>query len=139
MDRAVKAILYTPAGGSRVITQFATFPTDRTNAGRDIGRALFKMNIEAVMQRYPDCRADPSHLPGWDGCQTMPETYDFNDWRPMTVADLTGCLEALHCLRYQCSEGNVPETDLFAALQSACTLLAETIIETLPNYTRAAW
>jgi hypothetical protein len=121
------------------IRRFGEFDTAIATAGRDIGRALYAMNIAAVMERYPDCRADPTNLPGWDGCHLMPTTFDFGDFRPVSDADLIVCTKALHCVRYQCSEGDIHETPLWIALDSACKHLDTVIVTSLPAWQRAAW
>ena len=106
----------------------------------NIGRALFKMNIDAVTQRYPDCVANPENLPGWTGCEEMPTTYRFNDkYQPMTRKEIISAYKAACCLSYQCSEGNIPETVLFRELTTLCTDAAMNIVSNMPEYEAAKW
>jgi len=107
-----------------------------------LGRRLFALNIEAVQQRYPDCRADPSNMPGFDGCEYMASRYE----APASLigarcdaALLADSLKALQCLIYQCSEGNVPETAEYQALKAAESAIAIAIAEAHPAYARARW
>jgi hypothetical protein len=135
MTNAVRAIVC-----SGQINRFGEFRMDQPNAGRDIGRALYLLNLDAVMWRYPDCRDDPANLPGWDGCHLMPETFDFTHYlRPMLLDDLVMCVKALQCVRYQCNEGDIDKTPLYVALDEACTLLMQHVVTQLPAYQRAPW
>lgn len=113
----------------------------RSCAGLDeIGRALFAMNIDAVTQRYPDCKANPINLPGTVGCEKFPATYRFSDNHlPMTKKDRIDSYKAIQCLLYQCSEGNVPETTLFIELTNLGHDLASAIVSGLPEYEAAPW
>jgi hypothetical protein len=105
-----------------------------------IGRALFAMNIEAVTQRYPECKDHPEIMPGWTGCEAMPTTYTFNDnWTPLGRKERIIDYKAAKCLRYQCSEGNVPETALYRELEALLAANAEEIVTNLPEYEAASW
>jgi hypothetical protein len=135
MNRVVRAIVC-----SGHIRRFGDFDTAIGTNARAIGRALYAMNIEAIMQRYPDCRTDPDNMPGWQGCEMMPTTYYFGNFRrPMREAELVICLKAMHCLSYQCSEGDVPKTPLFKALEEACGVIAGVVVTSLPGYQSAPW
>jgi len=68
----------------------------------DLGRRLFEMNREAVRQRYGDADDVP--------------VFTFDPHRRPTTAQMKGSVQ---CLGYQCSEGNVPATDVFKALEAA--------------------
>jgi hypothetical protein len=108
-----------------------------------IGRKLFELNIEAVRQRYG--RADDMVPDGW-----QIEDYQYNEPPPVP-----GCpseidsLKAMHCLIYQCSEGDVPERPLYQTLVETSQMLEQRIrdkhmagpgaIEDLPAYQRAEW
>jgi hypothetical protein len=66
------------------------------------GRALIAMNIEALRQRYGD--------------PPLPFTYDYH---PHTDDNPNlALLRALHCFIYQCSEGNVPDSDLYQQVEA---------------------
>ena len=134
MDRCVRTIM----GNGRYGTFCNTFGT---GSAEWIGRQLFEMNIEAVMQRYPDCRDTPDNMPGWQGCETMAETYQaprLASGRLMRPALCDG-YKALTCLRYQCSEGNVTETVLYKKLCECIADVANEIVTGLPEYDAAVW
>lgn len=84
---------------------------------------LFEMNVSAVKQRYPD--------------DTEEYTYQFHT--SINVRPAIEIYKAAQCLRYQCSEGNVPGTPLYKALDQFCSNLAEAIISGLPEYKNAPW
>ena len=52
---------------------------------------------------------------------------------------LADSLKALQCLIYQCSEGNIPETDAYQALKAAESAIAIAIAEAHPAYAAAGW
>jgi hypothetical protein len=108
----------------------------------ELGRALLATNVEAVTQRYPDCRAEPSNLPGTHDAADLPTTYRFNKanvGRRLTTPQLVDCFKATESLRYQCSEGNIPDTAMYAALTAAVGELARAIVHQLPDYRTANW
>ena len=79
-----------------------------------LGRRLFEMNLEAVTQRYPDDTKDT--VPGPCDISDIHDRYVFSE--PGADADAGWIIDpgedpellALQCLRYQCSEGDVPDT-----------------------------
>lgn len=129
-----------------IVRQFAGFDTQTADAPTKIGRKLFAMNIEAVKQRYPDCRAKPADMPG-------PIGDDDKSLAPKLArcfkascvpnkpdrAEMVAVYKAMSCLEYQCSEGNIPETPLFAELTKATAAVAESIVRELPEYGAAPW
>lgn len=147
MDRCVTGLLAKTKSGY-IFRRFLDVHTDDHEAGTQIGRRLFTLNIEAVQQRYPDTLDNPNSLPGScdeDGNSTVlsdAATYAFarKDWRSGTSRKaLCDSYKALTCLRYQCSEGNVPERPEYVALSEAIGELASAIVESLPEYEAAAW
>lgn len=87
-----------------------------------LGEKLFEMNVNAVNQRYGD--------------NEKPNPFKFKE--PFN-SPLVWSLKAMQSLRYQCSEGNVPELPLYHLLDSACGSLAEKICRQLPEYENADW
>ena len=87
-----------------------------------IGRAFLELNQEAVRQRYGAIDAIPR--------------YEF----PRGVScSLIQSFKSAQCLRYQCSEGNVPETELYKQLEALIAVMAESIVQELPEYDQANW
>jgi hypothetical protein len=81
-----------------------------------IGRRLYQMNLEAVMQRYPYDTKDTA--PGPCDISDIHNLYIFTEIDDVGKADAGWIVDpgddptllALRCLRYQCSEGDVPDT-----------------------------
>lgn len=48
-------------------------------------------------------------------------------------------VKSLQCLIYQCAEGDVPERPLFKVLEQLERAILATIVERLPEYSKAAW
>jgi hypothetical protein len=134
MHRCVRGILAKSQYG-QVIRHFMDIDTSANDAGTQIGRLLFTLNIEAVQQRYPGTLDNPHNMPGpidEDGNSTAlseAETYCYcPSTKPQTRKVLVDSFKALECLEYQCSEVDVPERPDYAALQKASGLLAAHIV-----------
>jgi len=82
---------------------------------------LYKMNVEAVNQRYNEINT------------IKPIKFEF------TPVNQFQALKSMHCLRYQCEEGDVPETELFKVLDSIIHFVEHRIISSLPQYEIAEW
>lgn len=93
----------------------------------ELGKDLLSMNYEAVNQRYPDDQED--------GANCINE-YVFT---PRYDDSIFQMYKSVQCLLYQCSEGNVPETDLFKKLDRFEKIIAKKIVSSLPEYEAAKW
>lgn len=120
---------------SHVIRIFAE-ENPHTREGRTaIGRKLFAMNEEAIRQRY---------VGRYENMLSSPLdslTYEAPDVGhvPTTRDALVPCIKAMDCLAYQCNEGNVDETPLYAELEKAAGRLASYILATSAAYEAAPW
>lgn len=95
---------------------------DSSAAKDQLGNELYKMNAQAVQQRYKDREQEQPKF------RYSPKNYSNIE-----------ILKAMHCLRYQCSEGNVPEQSLYAALTSWIQTLEHEIVCRHPAYEAADW
>lgn len=93
-----------------------------------LGSDLYHMNCDAVDDRYGRGTAagDTSEYPA----------FEFKFRRDMHRAAV---YKAMCCLRYQCSEGNIPERPLFKLLEEAIAAVADGIVKSLPEYEAAQW
>ena len=96
-----------------VINQIATTETAPTETATAIGRRLYRMNLDAVSQRYPGGTKEDAPGPG--DISNIHDDYQFSPPAPDTAPEWTlpgyGPVDsALRELRYQCSEGDVPST-----------------------------
>ena len=127
MAKVVTAILLnrdTFDGESTCRSAFLAAPTDaQREAGTTIGRKLFLLNRRALHARY--------------GCSTLglPE-FIFDQWADASPVEQ---FKAMSCLLYQCSEGNVSDTQLYGELNRAAGELAQRIVQDLPEYDKASW
>jgi hypothetical protein len=87
----------------------------------EIGQQLYRLNAEAVLQRY----GRPEGVPEYRYAVVFPP--------------LIQQLKSLSCLIYQCSEGNVPQTALYQSLLRRKIDLAAEIVHSLEEYDRADW
>ena len=83
------------------------------------------MNLEALAQRYEGI--DWGKSPEIKGLQVDLE---------LNVVQL---VKALQCLRYQCSEGDVPESEVYRELGDVIHEAMSYTIRLLPDYERADW
>ena len=90
----------------------------------ELGRKWFAMNQRAVEQRYREQHETPAG-----------EGYAFK----YVDANSVDYYKALRCLRYQCSEGDVPESPEFQELCGVIDGLGYSIISKLPEFERAKW
>jgi len=107
----------------------------------ELGKRLYNLNFDAIHQRYPDTKESgqypgPIDVPVPDEfkfrlTQYSPDTHD--------QKELCTALKGLRCLIYQCSEGNVPETQLYSEMEKASNLIAYRLLDTIPEYQDAPW
>lgn len=142
MDRCVRAICAKDQYG-QVVPQFAGLYTSEAKNRTEIGRRLFTLNVEAVMQRYPGCKDKPADMPGPTApipAAKLPARYTYEGSAiPASTRELPALVKALQCLRYQCNEGDVDKSPLYAELAAAIAALCEHIVEALPAYEGAPW
>ena len=89
-----------------------------------LGNRLWQLNAEAVAQRYPDHERFEPPCYRWCGLKHY----------PVVVA-----LKGLQCLIYQCSEGDVRETQLYKDMRKTELRTLHDIVRALPEYEAAAW
>jgi hypothetical protein len=90
-----------------------------------LGKDLFRMNADAVAQRY-DEKPDYSSA----------NEYRFADLKPVSIAQ---AWQSARCLRYQCSEGNVPKRKLFKELNEFADELANKMATERAEAEKAEW
>jgi hypothetical protein len=95
----------------------------------DLGRRLFAMNADAIRVRYSDCQ-EVDGMPGPCDISNIHDNYFYT--APTSGLDNAQMQKSVDNLKYQCSEGNVPERELYAALQELSDKFK-------PRVTEAAW
>lgn len=96
-------------------------------AGKEkLGKLMFELNVNAVNQRYgPDEAASFRLL-----------DYKF---RTELYGNSIQVFKSLECWLYQCSEGNVPESELYQFMEHIAGQIAKGIVMNLPAYDKLAW
>ena len=93
-----------------------------------LGTALYKMNAEAMHQRYGDIATVTDEAPAYRHRNIWPESNRYQDFK------------SVRCLIYQASEGDVPETsDLFKALEQMAGDMAYDIVSQDHRFDAAEW
>jgi hypothetical protein len=115
---------------------------DVNAAASEIGRKLYAMNVAAVQERYPDTIERPEHTPGpcddqgiFDFANVIDFAYRPTDARCNRMQAYT----SIQCLLYQCSEGEIDKSPLYAELESVLNRIACNIVDSLPEYDAAKW
>lgn len=117
--------LFQSLPGARFSSQWGFNSAEQQNsATRALAEAMHNLNRQAVCSRYGDC----------EGFETYDGYSSAGYFR--TQFDL---LKALHCLIYQCSEGNCPEADLFKSLETVAAAIEHDLIIKMPEYEKAQW
>lgn len=102
----------------------------------ELGKALFEMNADAFEQRYGE--RDPVPEFRFRG-----EVFALSQYASGgQVYDRTKALravKAIHCLGYQCCEGDVPQRDLYKALKLMGKEISDLIVRALPEYDEESW
>lgn len=125
MNKVVRAIVSDEYRGEFAgITLPGYTISDRKPQATAIGKELFAMNRAAILARYP-------------GDTEYAETPKYR-YKPVRYSEVE-MFKAMECLLYQCSEGNVPDTDLYKELEAAKGSLASRIVSNMPEYESAAW
>jgi hypothetical protein len=127
MNRAVRAI----GTCERTFAGIESAPTE-------IGRLLFRLNIEAVMLEYPACRDRRADIPGATAETAYPENYHFCGVPYCQPGeDLIDAFKALQCLLNQCHTAAVVMTPVFDELEQAVWRVGLDIVMDLPEYLAA--
>jgi len=100
------------------------------NTAEDFDRLaieLYQLNREAVKQRYDE--------PEESDYIAIPERFNWDNGK----LDKYQALKSMQCLRYQCNEGNVPETKLYKMLETLIQNWMYYILNQIPEYNNAEW
>lgn len=92
---------------------------------KQLGDDMFALNIQGVDSRYPGSA---------EQFRALDYTYRFT----LHTNRITS-YKALGCWQYQCSEGDVPQTELYKLMTEVMHALAMEIAEDTPQYKAAKW
>ena len=111
---------------ARYILNEAGYPLDTKEQQTRLAVRMFVLNKMGVESRYGRGQAK----------EFRPLDFKYRATMPPTAIQAH---KALSCFLYQCSEGNVPETKLFKALEHVKAAIANSIVSNLPAYENAKW
>lgn len=131
MDRVVGALCARTQYGP-ILPTFAGVHTQSSDGPTAIGRKLFVMNVAGVLDRYEDQQSDEY---AW----VMTYRAAPCSRGPASFAELAAGLKALHCLKYQASEGDIPQAPIFKELEAAIGQLADAAMGLSSDYEQAPW
>ena len=115
-----------------------SFPDELINGfynktARGIFEDLAKMNIEALKARYP------LNYMELVGDLEFDSKADFYQIREKGLTYHYQLLKSLHCYLYQCTEGDIPELELYKNIEKLIHCLESYIINRIPEYSAADW
>ena len=114
-------------------------PTQSCEDADNLGRELYALNLQAVNHRYGGRHTPGEEInPEWQWKGTYPLVGYANI--PEDLATACEWVKALHCLRYQMSEGDaVPATAHYAEITARIRQIEAHIVTRLPEYDSAPW
>lgn len=100
----------------------------------EIFAALRQMNIDALEAKYSDNAAELYDDEGYEEGNDIwqPREYGVDYWHFQL-------LKSVQCYVYQCSEGRVPETELYKGMHKLENAIAMYIACGQPEYGKAEW
>jgi hypothetical protein len=101
-----------------------TFKVDVESVGwkEQLAKAMFALNVSAVNQRYHEQHTPNGFL-----------------YQPVFYGSRIAAFKSLRCWKYQCTEGNIPETNLYQYFEELEKQIAINIVIELPQYEEAQW
>lgn len=120
MDRIVTFVL----DNVREFAGIGTATTRPEGVGSVIGQQLYRLNTDAVNQRYTEKQESPG------------TRYTY---KPVGKQSDIQAYKSMGCFLYQCSEGDVPSLPLFQELSKIHDELAHRIVGNSAPYDRAEW
>src|SRR5205807_959972 len=96
------------------------------NWDEKLAQAMFQLNCEGVNARYGEGEAE----------KFRPLNFMY---KTEIYHSLVQVLKSLRCWKYQCSEGDVPDTKLYQFFEEVGHHLAVQIVMDLPEYDTATW
>ena len=99
----------------------AGFEVATIEGSKKFARELHKMNVRAVRARYSDDK----------------HRYPFV-YKP-TQCSIHQAVKSMHCMHYQCSEGDVPAEPLFKLLEELTHAIESAIVTHSAEYELADW
>jgi Asp-tRNA(Asn)/Glu-tRNA(Gln) amidotransferase B subunit len=110
---------------NRVLGLYAWVDTTGQFDAQAKGAELMRMNAEAVNFRYSESYDPPA--------------YSFRPDNLMSLNAKVQAVKSARCLRYQCCEGDVPESQLYKELSDIVEEAQSMIVAGLPEYESAEW
>lgn len=117
----------------------------KTVSIKAVYNALSEMNCNALNQRYiHDDKAEPEQFPkDYNHFEVAKKTIltigNYKDGAFEIPISYYQLLKSIDCYIYQCSEGNVPESALYKAVDDIRAMLANWIIRNTIAYNAANW
>ncbi len=123
-NETINAITYYVFANPYAETQFIKLGLGKMGIAtpREFGQALYRMNSEAVNNRYQE--------------QEEPPLFKY---RATEYPGNIAAYKATRILLYQCHEGNVPDSELYRLLSTISVRIADDIISAMPEYDAIEW
>jgi hypothetical protein len=116
------------------------YSLDNAHDRTELGRAILRVNIDAVEQRYPDAKGT-THMPGVFSGMTAAQYVEEYTFRIAPGTNLVWAYKAGQCILYQCSEGDVFKSVSYDRIVTMLDYVSNggDITENHPEYDAAPW
>jgi hypothetical protein len=92
----------------------------------ELGQRILDMNVIATNYRY----RNSEHIEPETSCEFR---FKLKSYRWVDA------LKSLDCVRYQCTEGEVPKLELYQQIEKRIQDIRAFVVRSLPEYENAAW
>jgi len=101
---------------------------------KNFGLELLRLNAMAFWVRYSESTFDAKKE-----IKEEVESFVYED-TPLQERTIYKVSKSIHCFLYQCSEGDIPETnELYKCLERIRDIIDSHIVNSLPEYEAAEW
>ena len=120
----------------RIVAHIASVPIDSRQKfypllaeenKNKLGCQLWRMNVDAYNYRY----SESSHVPA--------EPYPIYVFSRISFYTPIQTFKSFECFIYQCSEGDIPKTELYKQVFAVSRQLAAEIVHSTSQYDKAEW
>ena len=127
INKIVSYLYFTVAGDSPmrgpVDRALKSIDIDILSDSADLAAKMYDLNVNAFLARYPDKTYTP---------------FEFIHKTRLHVTDIPA-YKLLECWLYQCTEGDVLQTDIYQVMRDIWNIIGHKIISDLPEYQAAYW
>lgn len=128
---------------NRIVTWIESNTHSNSIVGSDVKKALSKYGISEGMMTFENLNKMANSFLVLNKLGVDSRYDEKKELHPMKFtrefASDVQVLKHMHCLRYQCNEGEIHKQPGFKLLEELIQILTDHIIDSLPEYEKAVW